>query len=161
MSKAAKWKESREPSFFRNGLRWHAIPSSYIWWEAIYSQSRDQHKDQWINNASDWIKRLMLQRVKGQPASVIVRCCCNYIPLLHWWKLKIRQHVYFLLLRQKLVSWVKKSFERGGVFLHQGRDTYNPVKFVSRNIAGFWSKKLGPFFCRLDRYEIRNFENIV
>ena len=95
--------------------------------------------------------RLMFQRPK--PASVMVwagvTSTGKKTPLFFNEEgVKVNQHVYLELLREKLVPWVNATFEEGGITLQQDGATSHTANLVQewckRNMVGFWPKELWP-----------------
>ena len=95
--------------------------------------------------------RLMFQRQK--PASVMVwagvTSTGEKTPLFFIEEgVKVNQHVYLELLKEKLVPWVNATFEEGGITLQQDGATSHTANLVQewckRNMAGFWPKELWP-----------------
>ena len=94
--------------------------------------------------------RLMIRRQK--PASVMV--CAGVTstgektPLIFIEEgVKLNQHVYLDLLKNKLVPWINATFGKSEIILQQDGVTSRPgvvQESCKRNLTGFWRKELQP-----------------
>ena len=61
---------------------------------------------------------------------------------------KVNQHVYLNLLKNKLVPWINATFGESEIILQQDGATFHTANCVQewckRNMTGFWPKELGP-----------------
>ena len=66
---------------------------------------------------------------------------------------KVNQHVYLDLLKNKLVPWINATFGESGIVLQQDGATSHKANRVQewceRNMTGFWPKKLWPPYLQI------------
>ena len=93
-------------------------------------------------------ERLMFQKQK--PASVMVwggvTSTGEKTPLIFIEEgVKVNQHVYLKMLKEKLVPWIDVTFREDGITLQQGATSHTAnlvQEWCKENMAGFWPNLL-------------------
>lgn len=118
--------------------------------QAVHNTQNDRI---WARNVKDIPEERRISFHRQKPASVMVwagvTSCGLKTPLFFIEEgVKINQHVYLDLLRDKVLPWVESNLRAKGVTLQQDGATSHTAKmvqaFCKEHFKGFWPKELWP-----------------